>query len=140
MLSAPPALTPKEVVKSVAVAADAYTCRATESASVLPTIITDLGAAPYGWWNVIVVSQVEAVPPVPVVIVNEPAESVAPVSIAAVGVVPQLVGVPIDGGVVCVELKCAFASVSVAKEVSEPLTVITELVVSADSNVVLLLF
>ena len=87
-----------------------------------------------------VVSQVEAVPPVPVVIVKDPAESVAPASIAAVGAVPQFAGVPADGGVVCVELKWAFSSVSVANVVSVPLTVITESEVSADSNVVLLLF
>jgi len=65
----------------------------------------DFGAAPNGPWNVIVASQLDDVPPVPVVIVNEPALSVDPAVIAAVGAAPQLVGVLIVGGVVWVEPK-----------------------------------
>ena len=100
VVSAPAALVPKLVAKLVVLAVDSYIWRAAEPASVVPTTKMDLGAAPNGLLKVIVVSQVDEVPPVPVVMVNEPALSVEPAAMAALGVVPQLVGVLIVGAVV----------------------------------------
>lgn len=57
------------------------------------------GAAPKVLLKVKIVSQVVGLP-VPAVMVNEPAESVELAVTAAVGVVPQLIGVPIVGAVV----------------------------------------
>ena len=63
--------------------------------------ITDFGAVPYGLLNVIVVSQVVG-DPVPVITVNDPAESVEPAVTVAVAPVPQFSGVPapIVGGLI----------------------------------------
>src|SRR5262249_45705409 len=44
--------------------------------------------------------------------------------ITAVGLVPQLLGIPIVGAVVCVERKCALVEASVANAVSVPVTTI----------------
>ena len=79
------------------------------------------------------VSQVVAV--VPVVIVKEPAESVEAAVTAAAGLpVPQLVGVPMVGAVVCRDLTWALLNTIDAKVVVVPLKVITEPEVSMTSK------
>ena len=99
-MSAPPAETPKSVVKVVAELLLTYGWRAEETASVFPTTIIDLGAPPYPVLKVMVVLQVDAEPPVPVVMLKDPAESVEPAVMAAEGLVPQLDGVLMVGAVV----------------------------------------
>jgi len=69
------------------------------------------------------VSQVVYPPPVPAVIVNDPAESVELLATVAVGDVPQLDGVPIVGLFVWVDLKCASLSVKVLNVEVVPATV-----------------
>ena len=85
------------------------------------------------------VSQVVGEPVVPAVMVNEPAESVEPEVMEALGPVPppQLLGVPMVGAVVWVVLKWAFVSVREAKVLVLPAIVITELVESAFNSVIL---
>ena len=68
--------------------------------------IIDFGAAPYALLKLNMVSQVVGEPVEPAVMVNEPAASVEPAVTAALGPVPvpQLIGVPIVGVVVCRDL------------------------------------
>jgi hypothetical protein len=124
----------------VKVVVDVALTWAGRTAVALPTAfvgesITDLGAAPYALLNVRTVSQVVCPPPEPTVTVNEPAESVEPLVTAADGVVAQLVGVPIVGAFVCVDLKCALSSWKMANVLVVPLTFIVEFEVSALSKV-----
>lgn len=67
--------------------------------------IAVLGVKPYAALKVMTAWQVLVCVPVPEVMVNDPAESVEPAVILALGEVAQDVGVPIVGAVVCVELK-----------------------------------
>ena len=100
----------------------------------MPMTIIDLGAAPNVLLKVTTVSHVVEVPPVPVVIVNDPALSVEAAVTAADGVAPQLAGVPMVGGFVCVTPKWLSVSVKVAKVVGVPRTVSFLFVVSATNR------
>lgn len=122
-----------KVVEDVAVTAGPLAVETVDA----PVSRTAFGAAPYALLKVITV--VHVVPvwlPLPVVIVNDPAESVEPATIAADGDVAQLAGVPIVGAVVWVDLKWALERVSEAKVVLVPCTVTTMFEVSAVNNVV----
>ena len=89
---------------SVKLLADAAETVAARSAVAEPTALvevmtTDLGAAPYALLKLKTVSQVVG-DPVPTVMTNDPAVSVEPAVTTAVGVTPQLLGVPIVGALV----------------------------------------
>ena len=77
------------------------------------------------------VSQVVCPPPVPLVMRNEPAESVELAATAAVGDVAQFVGVPIVGALVWVDLKWALSICSMANVEVLPAILMTDPDVSA---------
>ena len=101
--------------------------------------MTVFGVVAYALLNVTVVSQVVG-EPVPAVTVNEPVESVAPVVTAAVGLVPQFMGVPIVGAVVCEDSRCPLEMLSVANVVVVPAMVMIKFDVSAVNSAEPLLF
>jgi hypothetical protein len=131
-------LAPRAIVKLVVPVAVTATVFAAEVPSA-PVRITDFGAPPYALLKVITVVHTPVVLE-PELMVTLPAESVEPAVTLAVGLVPQLEGVPIVGAVVWVDLKCALSICRTAKVLVVPLTLIVLFVVSAVNRVVALAF
>ena len=142
LLTVAPPVTPNLTVNEVVPDALTYICLLAALAPPGVTIIA-LGVPPKDLLKVTTVSQVPPViVPVPVTMVNDPAESVDPELTVAVGLVPQLAGavhtpvLALQGRFVCVILKWALLRVSEANVVVVPLMVITEPDVSIASRVV----